>query len=267
MSYQPGMPPSQPYGYGNAPYGQQQPKKSNTTTIVLIVVGVLVVFFFLCGGLLVALLLPAIQAARNAARQMETQNQIKRIGLGFHLHHDVHGHFPAAVTLGPDGRPSHGWRAELLPMTTDEPIAKSWDTESKWNSPSNSGLLTPTPECYLSAIDSSEMKAEGLTRFVGIRHPQSLLPGTEPVDFRDITDGTDNTVLAFYSDKLAGVPWAAPEDVTADEAFQIWSEASPSHPIIIVMGDGSVHVVHQPLSRQVFNALMTRNGGEPVSDF
>lgn len=52
-------------------------------------------------GVLVALLLPAVQAAREAARRMGCANNFKQIGLAFHNHHDVRNKF---VTGGNDGQ-------------------------------------------------------------------------------------------------------------------------------------------------------------------
>jgi len=46
-------------------------------------------------GILIAMLLPAVQSIREAARRTKCANQLRQISLAFHMHHDAHGAFPS----------------------------------------------------------------------------------------------------------------------------------------------------------------------------
>src|SRR5688572_15812559 len=76
-------------------------------------------------GVLVALLLPAVQAARESARRTQCLNHLKQMGLAFHNHADTHGHYPTGgwgwdwvgdPDLGfAEGQPG-GWTYNILPF-------------------------------------------------------------------------------------------------------------------------------------------------------
>lgn len=75
-------------------------------------------------GVLVALLLPAVQAAREAARRMRCQNNLKQIGLASHNHHDVTGELPRAFS------PTTGlsWHVYILPYIEQQALFNAFDT-------------------------------------------------------------------------------------------------------------------------------------------
>ncbi len=75
-------------------------------------------------GILVALLLPAVQAAREAARRMSCSNNVKQISLAMHNYHDVHKTFPLGSFNLREAWPSNGtnWRALILPFIEQQPV-------------------------------------------------------------------------------------------------------------------------------------------------
>ena len=95
-------------------------------------------------GILVALLLPAIQAAREAARRAECSNNLKQFGVALHNYHDTFNKFPAgigpAVKATPTATVWDGWNAwgGIAPLTGfleqqqlyDQIV---WDVYWNWN--------------------------------------------------------------------------------------------------------------------------------------
>ncbi len=75
-------------------------------------------------GLLVALLLPAVQSAREAARRTQCANHLKQIGLAVQNYHDARKELPPA-RIGGGGHAS--WAALILPYIEQEGIAELWD--------------------------------------------------------------------------------------------------------------------------------------------
>jgi len=74
-------------------------------------------------GILVALLLPAVQMARESARATSCKNNLKQIGLALHNYHDLQGQLPAGwIADSPEGIPGWGWASAILPHMEQEPL-------------------------------------------------------------------------------------------------------------------------------------------------
>lgn len=95
----------------------QQGKRQGFTLVELLVVIAII-------GILVALILPAVQAAREAARRTQCHNNLKQLGLAALHYHDVHQTMPPGwlavevTTNQPwaEGAPGWGWATSLLPF-------------------------------------------------------------------------------------------------------------------------------------------------------
>lgn len=99
------------------------PKSRSGFTLVELLVVIAII------GVLVALLLPAVQAAREAARRAQCTNNLKQIGLALHNYHDTHQTFPSGVLSDRHGtRPTgdngqeFGWLVLILPMMEQQPM-------------------------------------------------------------------------------------------------------------------------------------------------
>lgn len=76
-------------------------------------------------SVLAALLLPAVQAAREAARRVQCASHIRQIGLALQTHHDALRRLPPGwLAYPPDGEPGWGWTAMLLPFTEQQNLAQ-----------------------------------------------------------------------------------------------------------------------------------------------
>lgn len=95
-------------------------------------------------GVLVALLLPAVQAAREAARRMSCSNNLKQLGLALHNYESAFKRFPSsAVTRG--GSSTQPWSGQsfLLPYVEGDTIFRRIDFSIGYHHPDNRAQFPP----------------------------------------------------------------------------------------------------------------------------
>ena len=96
-------------------------------------------------GVLVALLLPAIQAAREAARRAQCTNNMKQLGLGLQNYHGVHHQFPSGSTLGAFPDVLTGAAIEILPYLEQANLTNLFDPNEQWENQRADVSATPIP--------------------------------------------------------------------------------------------------------------------------
>ncbi len=257
-------PPNQdPFGIPPSPSQYQVPQSSGKSSgmIIAIVLGGALMVMMMCGGVLLALLLPAVGGARQAAQRMSRSNNIKEIGLGMHNYHAAYNQLPHTVNQNSNGKERTGWRVTLSPFVEGQTIYEQYDEEQAWNSATNEPLSIMPPRAF-QAVNGEP----GDTNIFVIVDPQGMFPPTPntKVGFRDVLDGLANTVMAIELPNRTAI-WSSNENMTPDEAYAAIQEVTPTEAAHLLMGDGAVRAVTPDLSREMFDALVTRAGGETIS--
>jgi prepilin-type N-terminal cleavage/methylation domain-containing protein len=178
-------------------------------------------------GILVALLLPAIQAAREAGRRTSCNNNLKELGIALHNYHDVVGVLP----FGWSDRGA-GWTTMVLPFMEQKTVFDTLDFQEggpgNWDSGSlnqkacetlfNSftcasagvprhinfnGIARRSPAAYRGVASSIADADDGGDSIVGTSMETRLLDGIffvcSAVKLADITDGTAQTYMVGES--------------------------------------------------------------------
>ncbi len=187
-------------------------KKARATGFTLVELLVVIAII----GILVALLLPAVQAARESARRMQCANNLRQISLACLMHVDTHNHFPRGVSDGPtktccDATDRTGW-SWVYYITPFIEQSSTFDNpnDSLVNAAYFSTYFCPTRRKpgryggsgrtdYAGSVGSDFGKYGEDGVFVRQWKKLTMPAGTPPDQTRrlaDITDGTSNTLLA-----------------------------------------------------------------------
>jgi hypothetical protein len=145
------------------------------------------------GLLLVSMLQRSAQGFRNAVNRMQSQNNLKQIGMAMHNYHSTHRSFPPAVVYNRDGKPLYSWRVLLLPYLEHDVLYKQFRLDEPWDGPNNIQLLSQMPEVYQHLSDAAGKNSS--TAYQVIVGKGAAFEGTQGLRLKDFTDGTSNTIL------------------------------------------------------------------------
>jgi len=201
------------------------PRQAFTLVELLVVIAII--------GILVALLLPAIQAAREAARRTQCTNNLKQVGLALHNHHDVRKKFPLGTmhpidVPNPGGEPRWNWMHFILPYMEESTLYESFKAQRKTR-PATEGLylydnaetVVTTLQCPSDPNSPKDMTFGATTPAAGqgahgnyvtcsgdTKHSDSVGGSTtgmklngmffynSAIRMADLTDGTSKTLMA-----------------------------------------------------------------------
>jgi prepilin-type N-terminal cleavage/methylation domain-containing protein/prepilin-type processing-associated H-X9-DG protein len=226
-------------------------KRAFTLVELLVVIAII--------GILVALLLPAVQMAREAGRRTQCFNNLKQVGLAMHHYHDIYRVFPH----GGAGHPTSttlSWGAAILPQIEQAPLYETINQAHPYSHANNlsagqtvlAGYLCPTApsDPLKTAPNSANLYAvnhyggnygeRALRCYPSTGCPNNydgspegrgvLLFGFErAIGLRDITDGTSQTIVVGEApDALHGI-WIGPMN-TFDQAAPISAKTAQVTP-------------------------------------
>ena len=237
-------------------------------------------------GVLTALLLPAVQQARVAARRAQSKNNLKQIAIALHNYHEVYGSFPAGTVpnekLKVEERLS--WIVSILPFIDQAPLFDVIDMEESWDEGDNSDWTAVViPTLVNPQVADGKKGATHYVAIAGIGKDAPTLPVTSPkagafgynrkLKFRDVRDGTSNTVGVSEASKKYG-SWGQGGNSTIRSLTKkpyINGPDGIGGPFPggcnMMLLDGSVRFMSENIDPSVMEALVTIRGGEVIGDF
>ena len=263
-----------------SPAANARRNRRSAFTLVELLVAIAII------GILVALLLPAVQFAREAARQTSCRNNQHQIGLALQSYHTVHGSLPIGCLQwrgwGQPATHKHlAWSAFLLPFLEEQALYESIDFDLAYDHPKNAVPAATKVQSYLcpTAIPRGGPRGEtsygGLfgERLIDSRPDDGVFLYDRRIAFRDCLDGLSHTI-ATGEDMLGpdsewingGNVFVQSHPINDDSAWLGDNEIRSLHPAgaMVLFLDGSVHLLNESLDQVVLGQLITRAGHEVI---
>jgi prepilin-type N-terminal cleavage/methylation domain-containing protein/prepilin-type processing-associated H-X9-DG protein len=230
-------------------------------------------------GILVALLLPAIQSAREAARRAQCLNQLRQWSVAMHTYHGAYNHLPP----GASSSPRQTWVPHLWPYVEEGPLASANDLkQSFYVSPmtisnSSDGLASKFVTMYYCPSDAEgsdittgeyrRRRGNYVVNWGNQKHSDTeVLFGIAPfsisgkkgriTDLGDVVDGTSQTLM--MSETIRAWPGTDSDhrgDIFNDQAhFRFQTSLTPNTSAPDVVRDGFFSPNNDPLMPAVAGA-------------
>ncbi len=255
-------------------------------------------------GVLVALTMPAVQSAREAARRTQCQNNLKQVGLALHNYVATTDAFPIGYLSWPGQgvAPGWAWSAAVLPQLEQASVYQSINIAIPVDAHENdtvrltalavfvcpsdrrSGAFTETSTLPRGPTEARTTSYAGCQGIGGSLPGNGLFVANKSIRPRDVRDGLSQTLaVGERGSFLVQNAWAGAMSIGrgGDQVLaqtpsassglgatdtQPTSFASP-HPGVIefAMADGSIRAVKKTVDPAVYRALATRNGREVIN--
>ncbi len=239
-------------------------------------------------GMLMALLLPAVQAARESARTIHCRNNLRQIGIALCAYHTSRRAFPpGGIEWRPPGDETKrqlAWSAFLLPYVDETPLYEALDLSTPFDSPENAPFaaqILPVYVCPSSRRGAELVDGRGPCDYGGIYGeritsrndpPKGIMLYDEQISLLQVRDGASQTLIVAEDSEFADGQWINGRNLF-DQAYAINQAPASENDIRSehgagahgVMADASVHFLPNDLDLEVLAALCTRAGAEVVN--
>jgi hypothetical protein len=213
---------------------------------------------------MVGLLLPAVQAAREAARRTASMNNARQIALSMMMSEAANGKLPAAAICDKEGKPLLSWRVAMLPYLEENALYREFHLDEPWDSEHNKKLLERMPPVY--EVPGDQAAKPGTTRYLVPAGKGTIFaePG-KALQLGEVADGTSKTILLVEAEAAKAVPWTKPEDLPIDpkQPHAGLKDARPTG-FLAVFADGGVQLIPGDVTAEALAAMFTAAGNEVV---